>query len=113
MGRVRVYLDKKGIVGYNRGIMKDRRLRRHHTERYRAKQRRLWEAYFHPNHNNYELTDKDLGHFRERSWKDHGPCQCCCNPRHSTWYSDEEKKTIQERRGEDRYCDQIHDCFYY
>lgn len=25
-------------------------------------------------------------------------CQCCCNPRHSTWYSGETRLTLQERR---------------
>lgn len=25
-------------------------------------------------------------------------CQCCCNPRHSSWYTKEEKLTMQERR---------------
>jgi len=25
-------------------------------------------------------------------------CQCCCNPRHSSWYTEDEKLTMQERR---------------
>jgi len=25
-------------------------------------------------------------------------CQCCCSPRYSCWYNEEEKLTLQERR---------------
>jgi len=34
-------------------------------------------------------------------------CQCCCSPRYSSWYNEEEKLTRQERRSKDDFAIQV------
>ena len=92
--------------------MKDRRLRRFLTRKYKRKQERLYNSHYRPHetspsYDTWEAPDNIRGHWCDRSWKDFGPCQCCCNPRHSVLYNKKDKVTIQEKRSYDSFFDQL------
>ena len=40
-------------------------------------------------------------------------CQCCCNPRHSIWYNNETKLTLQERQAKDSENTQIEEIDFF
>ena len=92
--------------------MKDRGSRRANTATYKAKQERLYKAYY-PNGDNPDsnefLSHDQRGRWKYHSWKNTGGCECCKNPRRAGYSEGMDKLTIQERRAVDEYNDSFVD----
>lgn len=96
--------------------MRDKSFRRHNTEKYQKRQERLYNSHYRPWEKGAESKEwlNDVTPERRGGWKNHsycetGGCECCCNPRHSSWCSKEEKQTVQERRSNEDLQDQLLD----
>lgn len=83
-------------------IMSKRAERRHHMFRMREKAKKVVNKIWGRTNGDLELwARKNANHLKSCS------CQMCRNPRRSDWYPEEEKKTLQERKADIQFKEQL------
>lgn len=75
---------------------RDRGFRRLQILRKRTKFRKIIHKEWCPLHESQKDTEKRIA--KMAITPKPNKCQCCCNPRHSIYYNEDTKLTMQERR---------------
>jgi hypothetical protein len=77
-------------------MKRDREFRRAQAERKKNKFRKIISEEWGTLHESQKDTEKRIA--KMAITPKPNKCQCCCNPRHSSWHTEDEKLTMQERR---------------